>query len=266
MNTDVRALIFRSFWVAALAVSVSGMPVFAQDGGWTHWGGDAGSQRYSELDQIDASNHNILRSTPIYAEGKLITVAGARRTVVAIDPATGETLWTFREPETKRWADSMRKNYGKGVAYSQVNGKGRIYVVTPAFFLHALDPDTGYPIQTFGNNGTIDLLADFGYEYHPTEGLPSEVGYITNSSPPMVVNGVVVVGNSHEQGYRQTRQENVPGHILAYNAETGAHMWKFNVIPQSESEFGFDTPGNGPATCRPGHPCRPTPTLGWCTS
>jgi quinoprotein glucose dehydrogenase len=260
VNTDVRALIFRSFWVAALAVSVSGIPVFAQDGGWTHWGGDAGSQRYSELDQIDASNFadlevawvwrgdnfgpsvdNILRSTPIYAEGKLITVAGARRTVVAIDPATGETLWTFREPETKRWADSMRKNYGKGVAYSQVNGKGRIYVVTPAFFLHALDPDTGYPIQTFGNNGTIDLLADFGYEYHPTEGLPSEVGYITNSTPPMVVNGVVVVGNSHEQGYRQTRQENVPGHILAYNAETGAHMWKFNVIPQSESEFGFDT-------------------------
>jgi hypothetical protein len=24
------------------------------------------------------------------------------------DPATGETLWTFREPETRRWRDSMR--------------------------------------------------------------------------------------------------------------------------------------------------------------
>ena len=158
-----------------------------------------------------------------------------------MDPATGETLWTFREPTTKRWENSMRKNYGKGVAYEVVNGEGRIYVVTPGFFLHALDPDTGDLIESFGNDGTVDLLADFGYEYHPTDGLPSTVGYITNSSPPIVVNGVVVVGNSHEQGYRQTRQENVPGHILAYDAASGEHLWKFNVIPQSESEFGFDT-------------------------
>ena len=122
-----------------------------------------------------------------------------------------------------------------------MNGEGRIYVVTPGFFLHALDPDTGYAIASFGDNGTVDLLANFGYEYHLTDGLPSEVGYITNSSPPIIVNGIVVVGNSHEQGYRQTRRQNVPWHILAYDATTGDHLWKFNVIPQSESEFGFDT-------------------------
>ena len=232
----------------------------AQDGGWSHWGGNAASQRYSPHKQIDATNFdnletawiwkgnnfgpsvdNILRSTPIYAEGKLFSVAGQRRTVVAIDPATGETLWTFREPPTKRWEDSMRKNYGKGVAYAEVSEVGRIFVVTPGFFLHALDPDTGLLIEDFGHGGSVDLLEDFGYEYHPTEGLPPEVGYITNSSPPIVVNGVVVIGNSHEQGYRQTRRENVPGHILAYDAKTGKHLWKFNVIPQSESEFGFDT-------------------------
>ena len=260
MKSNCLARIVATSWVAALALSFGVGSVAAQDGGWTHWGGDAGSQRYSSLDQIDADNFtdlevawvwrgdnfgptvdNILRSTPIYAEGKLFSVAGARRTVVAVDPATGETLWTFREPPTKRWEDSMRKNYGKGVAYENVNGQGRIYVVTPGFFLHALEADTGYPIENFGVNGTVDLLADFGYEYHPTEGLPADVGYITNSSPPIVVNGVVIVGNSHEQGYRQTRQENVPGHILAYDANTGQHMWKFNVIPQSESEFGFDT-------------------------
>ena len=185
--------------------------------------------------------YNIQRSTPIYADGKLFSVAGERRTVIAMDPATGETLWTFREPSTKRWEDSMRKSYGKGVAYEEVNGQGRIYIVTPAFFLHALDADTGIPVADFGDDGTIDLLANFGYDYHPTDGLPAEVGYITNSSPPIVTNGVVVVGNSHEQGYRQTRQENVPGHILGYDATSGDFLWKFNVIPQSESEFGFDT-------------------------
>ena len=243
-----------------LAGILGGGAAAAQDGGWTHWGADERSTRYAPFDQIDAENFedlevawlwrgdnygpapdNVMRSTPIYAEGKLFGVAGYRRAVVAMDPATGETLWTFREPPTKRWEDSMRKNYGKGVAYDVVDGEGRIYVVTPGFFLHALDPDTGDLVESFGDGGTVDLLADFGYEHHPTDGLPSTVGYITNSSPPIVVNGVVVVGNSHEQGYRQTRRENVPGHVLAYDAASGEHLWKFNVIPQSESEFGFDT-------------------------
>ena len=246
--------------LALLLLAAGAAPLAAQDGGWTHWGANAGSQRYTPHAQIDGANFEsletawvwrgdnfgpgvdyILRATPIYAEGKLFSVAGQRRTVVAIDPATGETLWTFREPPTRRWANSMRKNYGKGVAYARVNGAGRIYVVTPAFFLHALEPASGLPVEDFGDGGTVDLLADFGYPYHPQDGLPPEVGYITNSSPPIVVNGVVVVGNSHEQGYRQTRRENVPGHILAYDAASGEHLWKFNVIPQSESEFGFDT-------------------------
>ena len=228
---------------------------------WRHWGADAASTRYSPLDQIDASNFEelevawiwradnyngpssggMLRATPVYVDGTLYSVAGNRRTAMAIDPATGETLWTFREPPTKRWEDSMRKDYGKGVAYARVNGRGMIYLVTPAFFLHALDPDTGRPIESFGKGGVVDLLGDLGHwEHHPEDGLPPEVGYITNSSPPIVVNGVVVVGNSHEQGYTQTRRENVPGNILAYDARTGRHLWTFNVIPQ-EGEYGNDT-------------------------
>ena len=106
----------RTFWIAVFVMALGGMPALAQDGGWSHWGGDEKSQRYSALDQIDADNFEelevawiwrgdnygpdadmILRSTPIYADGKLFGVAGARRTVAAIDPATGETLWTFRE-------------------------------------------------------------------------------------------------------------------------------------------------------------------------
>ncbi len=245
------------------AALFSALPVSGQRGTpageWHFWGGDAWSTRYSPLDQINAETFsklevawvwrgdnfgptadNILRATPIYAEGKLFTVAGERRTVAAVDPATGETLWIFREPHTKRWEDSMRKNYGKGVAYDRIDGRGVIYVVTPGFFLHALDAGTGRPVTTFGTNGTVDLLADLGYPYHPTEGLPPEVGYITNSSSPMIVNGVIVVGNSHEQGYYQTRKENVPGHILAYDSRTGKHLWKFNVIPKP-GEFGHDT-------------------------
>ena len=239
------------------------------EGEWRYQSGDAWGTRYSPLDQIDASNFEDLevawiwrgdnfsphplylsRSTPSYIDGILYTVAGYRRTVAAIDPATGETLWTYREPSTKRWEESMRASYGKGVGYGEVDGQGVIYVITPAFFLHALDAKTGehlegfgsrVPIEGFPRTGVVDLLADLGHEYDPFEGIPMEVGYITSSSPPIVVNGTVVVGNSHEQGYSQTRIENVPGDILGYDARTGEHKWKFNVIPQSESEFGFET-------------------------
>jgi quinoprotein glucose dehydrogenase len=231
----------------------------SDNGEWRFWGADAGSSRYSPLDQINAGNFAkltvqwiwrgdnfgrtpgfILRSTPIYVKGRLYTVAGERRTVAALDPATGETLWTFREPPTLRWEMSMRKDYGKGVAYHEVNGRGRIFVVTPSFMLHGLDAETGRPIENFGKNGTIDLLADFGYPFHPTNGISKDVGYITSSSAPIVVNGVIIVGNSHEQGYTQTRMENVPGHILAYDAATGKFLWKFNVIPKP-GEPGNDT-------------------------
>ena len=239
------------------------------DGEWHFQSGDAWGTRYSPLTQIDADNFENLemqwvwrgdnfsphplylsRSTPSYIDGLLYTVAGYRRTVAAMDPATGETLWTYREPNTKRWEESMRASYGKGVGYGEVDGRGIIYVITPAFFLHALDAKTGEHLEGFGNpvpipgfprTGVVDLLADLGHDYDPYEGIPMDVGYITSSSPPIVVNGTVVVGNSHEQGYSQSRIENVPGDILAYDAETGQHKWKFNVIPQSENEFGFDT-------------------------
>ena len=262
-------------FVAGVAVLT---PVTAQEpepargnpyGEWRYQSGDAWGTRYSPLDQIDADNFEDLevawvwrgdnfgphplylsRSTPSYIDGILYTVAGYRRTVAAIDPSTGETLWTYREPNTRRWEESMRASYGKGVGYAEIDGRGVIYIITPAFFLHALDAKTGehlegfgkpVPIEGFPDTGVVDLLADLGHEYDPYEGIPMEVGYITNSSPPIVVNGTVVVGNSHEQGYAQSRVENVPGDILAYDARTGEHKWKFNVIPQSESEFGFDT-------------------------
>ena len=237
-------------------------------GEWRYWGADAWSTRYSPLDQINADNFNdleqawvwrgdnfgpsldyILRATPIYANGRLFTVAGKSRTVVALDPATGESLWIYREPHTTRWERSSRKSHGKGVAYAEIDGRGVIYLVTPAFFLHALEAETGRPLEGFGNPvplegfgeyGTVDLLADLGHPFDPDYGIPDSIGYITNTSPPIVVNGVVLMGNSNLTGRLDTRTENVPGDILAYDARTGEHLWKFNVVPQP-GEFGHET-------------------------
>lgn len=235
------------------------------DGQWEFLGGDAAHTRYSPADQINADNFEDLeeawvwdgasfnaqsgRSTPSYINGTLYTVAGARRYVVALDPASGELLWSYGEPKTGRYEYSMRKDYGKGIAYAEVDGRGVIYISSPAFFLTALDAETGKPLENWGKpvpidgfpqTGIVDMLADLGHDYDPYDGLPLETGYITTSAPPIVVNGVVIVGNSHEQGYYQSRIENVPGDILGYDARTGEFLWKFNVIPRP-GEFGHDT-------------------------
>ena len=249
-----------------------------ENGEWHYLGGDAAHTRYSPLDQIDASNFEDLeiawiwraenfgptvdyafKSTPSFVDGILYTVASERRQVVAIDPATGEILWTFREPNTLRFERSMRQNYGKGVTYAEVDGRGVIYITTPGFFLHALDAKTGQPLEGFGRpvpvegfpeTGVVDALEDLVRGWLPFEelgqpldhyaGIPREIGMITSSAPPIVVNDVIVVGNSHEQGYNQTRVENVPGDIMGYDARTGEFLWKFHVIPRP-GEFGHDT-------------------------
>ena len=249
-----------------LLVAATATPLRAQDSvEWTHLGGSAAHTRYTPATNITPDNFSELkeawvwdgasfaaasgRSTPSYVDGKLFTVAGPRRHVIAMDPETGETLWSYREPNTFRWEYSMRADYGKGVAYAEVDGTGVVYIISPAFFLTALDADTGAPLEGFGapvpiegfaQTGVVDLLAHLGHEFDPYYGIPKEVGYVTSSSPPIVVNGVVVVGNSAEQGYNQSRIENIPGDILAFDAKTGAFKWKFNVIPRP-GEFGHDT-------------------------
>jgi quinoprotein glucose dehydrogenase len=251
-----------------------------QNGEWPNITGGYSSTRYASFDQINASNFNTLkvawewrgevppgvelgdinaRGLPIYVDNLLYTTSGPRRTVIAMDPVTGKTIWTFQEPETPRHAYSMRSNHGKGVAYTRINGRGVILVTTPGFFLHALDAKTGQPLENWGTSvpvrgfpksGSVDMLKDLIADwqpwldaklpYDPANGLPLSLGYITTSSPPIVVNDVLIVGNSAEQGYNQTRIENVPGDILAYDARSGKFMWKFHVIPRP-GEFGHDT-------------------------
>jgi len=248
----------------AAAAGAGEMPG-TKDGRWHYLGGDSHHTRYSPADQINPDNFEDLeeawiwdgssfnarsgRSTPSYIDGILYTVAGPRRHVVALDPANGELLWSYREPNTYRYEYSMRKDYGKGVAYSEVDGRGVIYIVSPGFFLTALDAKTGRPLEGFGKpvpiegfpeTGVVDMLADLGHPYDPYDGIELERGYITSSSPPIVVGDVIVVGNSAEQGYNQSRIENIPGDILAYDKRTGKFLWKFNVLP-GPGEFGHET-------------------------
>src|SRR5690606_25755398 len=171
-----------------------------------------------------------------------------------------QLVWSWVEPETYRSSYSMRAAYGKGVAWADVPGRGEVvFIATPGFFLAALDANTGQPLENWGKpvpladfpqSGIVDLIPDLiadwepwlnaNRTYDPYEGVPLVLGFITSSSPPIVVNDVVIVGNSAEQRYSQTRQVNVPGDILAYDARTGEFKWKFHIIPRP-GEVGHDT-------------------------
>lgn len=287
MKISVRINLMRNLSLTLLFNFALASPLLAQglpgteNGEWRYIGGDMGHTRYSPLDQINRDNFEDLeqawiwrsdnfgpnldyfsRSTPIYVDGVLYTVATPRRQVMALDPATGEILWTFREPETIRHQRSPRQAYGKGVAYAEVNGRGVIYVTSPGFFLWALDAKTGLPIEGWGSefpvggfpeSGSIDLIPHLvegwgpwedyvvaGGEYDPDYGIPRELGMVTASAPPIVVNGVVVVLVGHQPSYGQTRIENVPGDIMGFDAETGERLWKFHVIPRP-GEVGHET-------------------------
>ena len=263
--------------LAATLTSAQSLPG-TENGEWRYLGGRRSLKRSSPLDQVNRTNFEDLevkwvwrsdnfgpnldyfsRSTPIYVDGMLYTVATPRRQVVAIDPETGETLWAFREPETVRHLRSPRQAYGKGVAYGEVDGRGVIYVTSPAFFLWALDAKTGLPLENWGTSVPLDGFSDTGVNdlipplvsdwgrwqdraggYDPGYGIPRELGMVTASAPPIVVNGVVVVLVGHQPSYGQTRIENVPGDIMGFDAATGEFLWKFHVIPRP-GEFGHDT-------------------------
>lgn len=216
---------------------------------WTEYAGDSG-MRYSPLAQIDESNVARLQvawqfdaaqvlgeerefrnqSTPLMIDGVLYFTAGQERVVIAADAQTGETRWVWRF-EDPRNEIAPRANSGRGVSYWADGEDERILVVTPGFRLFALDKDTGQPIPSFGDNGSVDLKAALGY---------ADEAVIGASSPPAVYQDVVMVGPALAVGLAPVSRENVAGSVLAFDARTGDLKWTFRTIPQ-EGEFGVET-------------------------
>jgi glucose dehydrogenase len=156
-------------------------------GEWRYWGADAWSTRYSPLDQINGSNFNSLqvawrwnaavdgndeyyRTTPLYANGKLFTVATTHRYAYAVDPEKGTTLWNWKLEEGVRWQKAPRQFAGRGLAYwTDGRGNERIVVVTPGYHMGILDAKTGKGDPNIGakKDGVIDLQDGLGFPLVP---------------------------------------------------------------------------------------------------
>jgi quinoprotein glucose dehydrogenase len=225
----------------------------AQNGQWRTYGGDLGNTHYSPLDQINADNFGKLQiawrfktenlgprpeynfeGTPLMANGVVYSTAGTRRSVVALDAATGELLWVHGEHEGARAGASPRQLSGRGLAYWTDGRQERIFYVTIGYRLVALDAKTGNLVPDFGSGGIVDLKLGDDQEIDLITG---EVGL---HAAPVVANDVVIVGAAHKPGAAPKTMRNVKGFVRGFDARTGKRLWIFHTVPQSK-EFGYDT-------------------------
>ena len=122
-------------WMTAGVAAQSAAPPSTATGEWPAYGGDIGHTRYAPLDQIDASNFGDLEvawrfktdnlgpgpefkleGTPLMVGGMLYATGGTRRSVVALDAATGELRWVHGEHEGERASGAPRLLSGRGLS------------------------------------------------------------------------------------------------------------------------------------------------------
>jgi quinoprotein glucose dehydrogenase len=226
---------------------------------WKTYGADLASTRYSPLDHINATNFNSLQiawrfktdslgprtetnleATPLMVGGVIYSVAGTRRSVVALDAATGELLWVHREDEGERGQAAPRQLSGRGLAYWSDGKTARIVYVTPGYRMKALDARTGALIPTFGTGGVIDLKADNDQKIDPITG---DIGL---HAAPIITRDTIIVGAALREGTAPRSRTNIKGFVRAFDVRTGKRLWIFHTIPM-RNEVGASTWEEGSA-------------------
>jgi quinoprotein glucose dehydrogenase len=229
----------RAFLSSALALPA--LRAAAGEGDWRYYGGDAGATRYSPLDQIRRTNvanlkvawahaagdaverpATTIECTPIVIDG-VAYITTARLQVRALNAATGEPLWSFNPLGSSRRAPGVNR----GLTWFE-DGRDRRLFAAIQDKLHCLNPRTGEPVKSFGDNGMVDLAAQFDRDM---TGLSFRV-----TSPAVVFEDTLIVGGGGGEGPRPE----APGHIRGYDVYTGRRKWIFHTIPHP-GEFGHDT-------------------------
>ena len=213
---------------------------------WPVYGGDAGSTRYSTLDQLTPDNVDGLAEAWTYKAGKwrpgdtglqvtplmvndTLYLCTPRNEIIALDPETGKEKWLFDPKNARDLPRSCR-----GVTYYEVpEATGecarRIITATTDARLLAVDADTGKACQSFGEAGATDLAVGMG---------EIRTGYYYITSPPTIIRGNVVLG-----GWVSDNQYvgEPSGVIRAYNATTGDFAWAWDL--GRPGEYGIPAEG-----------------------
>jgi quinoprotein glucose dehydrogenase len=199
---------------------------------WPVYGGQVEGQHYSPLTQINRNNvtqlkvqwtydtgeEGIVETNPLVV-GRVLYAYTPTEKVVALDAATGKLLWKFDSGiKAQHWA--------RGVSYWTDGKENRIFAGVMNY-LYALDPQTGKPISSFGEDGRVDLRKNLRGDY--------SAHYISMDTPGLIYKDLIIVG-----GEMPETLPAAPGDIRAYDVRTGELRWSFHTIPHP-GEFGYDT-------------------------
>lgn len=223
---------------------VATAPVWGADrteADWRHYGGDAGATRFSPLEHIKRGNvanlkvawshrcgdavqrpSTTIECTPLVIDG-IMYLTTARVQVRALKAATGEALWNFTPPGQPARAAGVNR----GVTWFE-DGKDRRVFAAIRDKIYCLHPQTGELVRSFGDNGIVDLAAQFDRDM---TGLTFRI-----TSPAVIFEDTLIVGGGGGEGPRPQ----APGHVRGYDVYTGKRKWIFHTIPHP-GEFGYDT-------------------------
>jgi glucose dehydrogenase len=199
---------------------------------WPVYGGQTANDHYSPLTQINRGNvgklhiawtfdtheKGGLQTSPLIVGRTLYGYTPSQK-VIAIDAATGKLLWTFD-------SGIAGTQPARGLTYWHEGSERRLFA-GQMNFLYALDPDTGKPIVSFGENGRVDLRKNLRGDYQQQS--------VALTSPGAIYKDLIIVGGRNPETHPAP-----PGDIRAFNVRTGALRWSFHTIPHP-GEAGYDT-------------------------
>ena len=220
---------------------------------WPNYGNDPGGMRYSPLVQINKQNVTKLQvawtfhtgdisdgkgerrrsgfeSTPILVDGTLYVTTPFNR-IIALDPITGKQRWAF-DPKIEQTWQSGDGLINRGVA-TWLDEKlplskpcrRRIFEATIDARLVAIDAATGNVCADFGSGGEVSLRDVPGFR----------VGWYHMTSPPAVVDDVVVIGSAIDDN---ARNDMPSGMVRAFDVRTGKLRWSWDPIPPNTPADG----------------------------
>src|SRR6516164_7297976 len=153
---------------------------------------------FSVPDQGDRA----LEGTPVVMDGVMYVTRV--NTVIALDARNGRTIWQYSRPASKNLVGDAAGGINRGVA---VLGD-RVFVVTDNAHLLALHRVNGALLWDVE-------MADSHKHYGAT-------------SAPLAVGNLVISGVSGGD-------EGIRGQLNAFDAATGAHVWRFWSIPEKSA-------------------------------
>jgi quinoprotein glucose dehydrogenase len=225
---------------------------------WPGYGRDPGGARWSPLAQVTRENvarlavawrfstgeagpdfatrrRTSFEATPLVVDGVMYFSTPLGR-VFALDAATGRERWRFNAGVAR--ASNFGDFTSRGVSYwvdaaapRGARCRARVILATIDARLIALDAADGATCPRFGDGGMVDLRR--GLRNAPFEHAEYEV-----TSPPAVVNGVLVVGSAVADN---NRTDAATGEVRGYDARTGALRWTFDPVPQDPADPAYAT-------------------------